>query len=244
MRDILLDIITHIDGLKGINTVKITGTETETKLFTKDEARSVIINGKFKTPNTDLVGVFGIPNLNRLKTIIGFDEYGEDAIFEVRKSKEDDSELTPTSFHFESPAGDFVNDFRLMGTATVESQLKELSFKLKTWDVEFSPSVASIQRLKRQAQANSEETSFRMTTENGALKVMFGDAATTSGNFVFEPNVKAKISPTWHWPVEQINFILSLVGDKTFYINNQGASRIIVDSGLIEYEYIVPAQTK
>lgn len=245
MRDILLDIISHIDGLKAVNTVKVTGTDKETKIFTKDDNRTVVINGKFKNTHPNFIGVFGIPNLSKLKTILGFEEYDEKALVEIRKSKVlGEEEEVPTSIHFENEAKDFVNDFRLMSKATVESQLQELTFKLKDWDVEFSPRIASIQRLKRQAQANSEESSFRFITENNNLKIKFGDASTSSGNFVFEPDIKVKISDTWHWPVEQINFILGLVGDKKISLSDKGAIKITVDSGLVSYDFIILGQTK
>ena len=244
MKDILSDIISHIDGLKGINTVKVTGTEKETKIFTKDDSRTVVINGVFTNPHPEFMGVFGIPNLSKLKTILSFDEYDSESLFEVRKSKFDDEGEIPTSFHFETKSKDFINDFRLMSKATVESQLQELTFKLKDWDFTFEPKVASIQRLKRQAQANSDESTFRMTTDNGNLKVMFGDASTSSGNFIFEQGITAKVTDSWHWPVEQVNFILGLVGDKKMSISSKGAMQISVDSGLVKYDFIILGSTK
>jgi hypothetical protein len=38
--------------------------------------------------------------------------------------------------------------------------------------------------------------------------------------------------------------ILNLSGDKTMRISDQGAMQITVDSGLAEYHYILPAQSK
>jgi hypothetical protein len=38
--------------------------------------------------------------------------------------------------------------------------------------------------------------------------------------------------------------ILSLPGDKTYKISDEGASMITVDSGIAMYEYTLPAQTK
>ena len=38
--------------------------------------------------------------------------------------------------------------------------------------------------------------------------------------------------------------ILNLTGDKTMRISDQGALQITVDSGITEYEYILPAQSK
>jgi hypothetical protein len=46
------------------------------------------------------------------------------------------------------------------------------------------------------------------------------------------------------WPVKQIIDILSLSGDKTMRISDQGVAEITVDSGLATYRYLIPAQTK
>jgi hypothetical protein len=45
------------------------------------------------------------------------------------------------------------------------------------------------------------------------------------------------------WPVKQFVSIMDLTGDKHVYISDQGVMRITVDSGIAEYEYLLPAQT-
>jgi hypothetical protein len=44
--------------------------------------------------------------------------------------------------------------------------------------------------------------------------------------------------------VAVVNSILSLPGDKTFKISDDGVAEITVDSGLAVYHYMLPAQTK
>ena len=46
------------------------------------------------------------------------------------------------------------------------------------------------------------------------------------------------------WPVEQVSKILSLGGDTTFKFSDDGVAEIVVDSGLTEYRYLLPAQSK
>jgi len=105
--------------------------------------------------------------------------------------------------------------------------------------------VQNIQRLRFQAAANSEETTFTAKTENGDLKFFFGDPTSHAGNFVFQASVGGNFTRTqFHWPVGVVLAILALPGDKTYRISDDGASMITVDSGLIEYNYILPAQTK
>ena len=104
--------------------------------------------------------------------------------------------------------------------------------------------MASIQKLKFQQSANSEETKFVAKTENGDLKFYFGDHSSHAGNFVFESKVSGKLSKAWAWPVDAVISILGLVGDKTLKISDEGAAMITVDSGIAQYNYILPAQTK
>ena len=98
--------------------------------------------------------------------------------------------------------------------------------------------------MKFQANANSEETVFQVSTNDGDLIFNFGDASTHAGSFVFQAGVNGKLKQTWSWPVTQVMSILSLVGDKTVKIADAGAMQITVDSGMAEYNYILPAQSK
>ena len=99
-------------------------------------------------------------------------------------------------------------------------------------------------RLKMQAQANAEELNFTAKTENGDLKIFFGDPSTHSGNFVFQPGVSGTLTRSWMWPVKVFLSIMDLPGDKTVRISDQGAAEITVDSGYSVYQYLLPAQAK
>jgi len=76
------------------------------------------------------------------------------------------------------------------------------------------------------------------------LKVYFGYPSTHSGNFVFHSGVTGKLGGKWQWPVIEIISILSLPGDKTMRIADQGAIEISVNSGLANYLYLIPGLTK
>jgi len=243
MKDHLQDIISHTLNLGVIDLIKIVGTDKETAVSALAEDRSVIITGKFKNPHAEFIGIFGMPNLAKLKTILGFDEYDENATIAMTRVTKDEVEV-PSSVHFETKTGDFVNDYRLMAQSIVEEKIKPVKFAGATWNVEFEPKVASVQRLKKQATANSEETTFVTKTDGNDLKIFFGDAATHSGNFVFESGVQGQLQRQWAWPVRQFLSIMDLMGDKRVYISDQGAMRITVDSGVAEYEYLLPAQQR
>lgn len=241
MRDYLDDIIQHTCSLGNIDLIKIVGDQNETVIKSITEDRFVIMNGKFKIQNSQFSGVFGMPNLPKLKTILGFDEYDENATIQMTYQQQNGVNV-PASIHFETSGGDFVNDYRLMGQALVEDKIRDVKFQGATWSVQFDPKVSSILRLKKQSQANSEENLFTVKTENGNLKLFFGNMSTHSGNFVFESNVSGTLQRGWQWPIRPFLSILDLMGDKRVYISDQGALRITVDSGLVDYEYLLPAQ--
>ena len=243
MKDNLQDLIQHTHGLGNVDLIKVTGTDTETQINAVAEDKTVIVSGTLNSPVADFIGVFGMPNLGKLKTILGFDDYDTDAKISVATSNRDGVDI-PTTIHFETKDGSFVNDYRLMSKAIVEEKVKSVTFKGTTWNVEFEPSIAGIQRLKKQASANSEQEHFTMTTVNGDLKINFGDPSTHSGNFVFQPTVGGTLSKTWHWPVKVFQAILDLPGDKTIRIADAGATEITVDSGLATYRYLLPANAK
>jgi hypothetical protein len=244
MKDVLQDIISHTLALGVIELIKVSGTDKETVISALAEDRSVIITGKLKTPHPEFMGVFGMPNLAKLKTILGFQEYDEHSTIAVTKVDKE-GESVPVTIHFETKTGDFVNDYRLMSKAIVEEKVKNVSFKGASWNIEFEPTAEGVRRLKLQSSANSEETVFSTKQDGDNLKVMFGDISTHSGNFVFHSGlVGATSTKQLQWPVKQFLSIMDLVGDKKVRISDQGAAEITVDSGIAVYQYLLPAQSK
>ena len=245
MQDYLKDIVQHTNGLGGIDMIKIVGTADTIEISTISEERTVILEAKFKDPHPDFIGTFGMPNLGKLKTILGIEEYAKDAKITVNKQTDANGDTVPSGLHFENAAGDFKNDYRYMNSMVINDKLKSPKFRGVKCNVEFTPTVQNIQRLRYQAAANSEETTFTAKTENGDLKFFFGDPTSHAGNFVFQAGVAGNFTRTqFHWPVGVVLAILALPGDKAFKISEDGASMITVDSGLIEYNYIIPALTK
>ena len=243
MKDFLQDIVAHTHALGVIPLVKITASDTETSIDAMAEDRSVIVQAKTIAPIDELDGVFGMPNLNKLDIILKCPEYKENAKITVSSTTKEDTTVL-TGLHFENEVGDFQNDYRFMVADAINEKLKPVKFKGATWDISFEPNVASIQRLKYQSTVHSEETIFQVKTENGNLIFSFGDASTHAGSFVFQHNVVGNLKQTWSWPVNQTISILNLLGDVTMKISDAGAMMITVNSGIAEYNYILPAQTK
>lgn len=246
MKDILLDIVAHTHSLGFLSIVKVTA-EEDTQIDSMAEDRSVILSATTHTPVSEFTGVFGMPNLDKLNLHLKNPEYQSNAKFEVVTQERND-ETVPTHIHFENEAGDFQNDYRFMSRAVIEEKLKTVKFKGATWNVEFQPSIASIQRMKLMSAAHSEEDNFTVSTEDTGgttdLVFSFGDASTHAGKFIFQSDVGGSLQHSWSWPVDQIQKILGLSGDITMSISDQGAMKISVDSGMANYEYILPAQSK
>jgi hypothetical protein len=240
MKDHLLDLVEHTHDLGVIDLVKITGDDKSTVINGLAEDRSVVVEGAFASPVADFIGNFGMPNLSKLKILLNLQEYKDSAKLTITRKDTGAAD----GINFENKTGDFKNNYRFMASEIVNEKLKTVKFKGVTWHIEFVPTVAAIQRLKMQAQANAEELNFQAKTANGDLQFTFGDHSTHSGNFVFHPGVTGTLKRAWSWPIKTVIGILDLTGDKTFKISDDGAAMITVDSGLAVYNYILPAQSK
>ena len=240
MRDHLLDLISHIHALGGIDQLRISGTDTETNFNAIADDRSVVIDGMFINPVADFMGTFGMPNLKKLSILLNLKEYQEGA--KLTMSRRSTGE--PEQMNFENKIGDFKNSYRFMASELANEKIKSPKFKGVKWNFEFEPTASAIMRLKMQATANAEETTFQAKVEDGHLKFFFGDHSTHAGNFIFQHDVGGDIKRAWPWPVKTVIAILDLAGDKIMRISDEGAAQIIVNSGLAVYTYTIPAQSK
>lgn len=244
MKDILQDIVSHTHNLGFLNIVKITGTDSKTQIDSMADDRTVIMFAETTNPYPDMVGVFGMPQMNKLKYLLDCPEYKEGASIEVVKADRN-GETIPTGLHFENAGKDFKNDYRFMNTEIINEKLKTVKFRGVRWDVEVTPSLASVQRFAFQAAANNEHTTFLAKTDGDKLKFTFGDAASHGGEFIFATGVTGNLNKGWTWPVAPVLAILKAadVNNTTMSLSNEGALQITLDSGLAVYKYIIPAQT-
>jgi len=246
MKDHLKDLVKHTYGLGFIDLLKITGTDKATQIDALATDRSVVIQGKFHNVVPEFIGTFGLPNLAKLNTILGIPVYNDEkekATVDVQRVTKDD-EVVPTGVKFSSKSGDFENTYRFMSKGIVNEKLKELLFREPPWDVTVTPSNTSIQKLKFQSQANSEETVFLAKTDGNKLVFSFGDHSSHAGNFVFEQGISGKLTRECAYPIAAVNSILSLDGDKLMKFSSQGLLIITVDSGLGVYNYMLSGQKK
>ena len=243
MKDILQDIVSHTQNLGFLTTVKVTGDGNKTIINSMAEDRSVIMEAETAAPYPDMIGVFGMPQLNKLKYLLDGAEYKENAKISITTAQRNGEEV-PVGIHFENKDGDFKNDYRFMNTEVINEKMKTVKFRGVKWDVELEPTVASVQRFNFQAGAHNEHPTFLAKTDNGNLKFIFGDASTHAGEFVFAMGVSGKLDRGWTWPVLPILSILKIadVNNAKMSLSNEGAIQITLDSGLATYKYIIPAQ--
>lgn len=244
MKEILQDIVAHTQNLGFLTTVKVTGDKDKTQIFSIAEDKSVIMTAETNNPYPDMIGVFGMPQLQKLKYLLDGPEYKEDAKITVISVKRNDEEI-PVGLHFENKTGDFKNDYRFMTQEIISEKMKTVKFKGVKWDVEVEPSVSAVQRFNFQAGANNEHPTFLVKVDNSNLKFIFGDNSTHAGEFVFATDVTGKLSRGWTWPVLPILSILKIadVNNTIMSISDEGAMQITLDSGLAVYKYIIPAQS-
>jgi len=242
MKSILQDIVAHTNKLGFLNIVKITGTEDKTQIDSMADDRTVIMFAETTDPYPDMIGTYGMPQLEKLRYLLDGKEYQEDAKIEV-VTAERNGETIPVGLHFENKDGDFKNDYRFMNQDIINEKLKTVKFRGVAWNVEVEPTIAAIQRFQFQAGANTEHTSFLAKVDGDKLTFTFGDLSSHGGEFVFATGVTGKISKSQTWPVAPVLSILKIADANNAKISfsDQGAMQITLDSGLATYKYIIPA---
>lgn len=243
MLDLLKDIVAHTNKLGFLNIVKVTSNKEKTVIESMSDDRSVIMFAETNVPQTEFEGVFGMPQLEKLRFLVECQEYQDGANINVVKADKN-GESVPFGLNFVNKANDFKNSYRFMNQDIINEKLKTVKFRGVKWNVEIEPSVISIQRMKFQSQANAEASTFTAKTEDKNLIFYFGDPSSHTGHFVFTSDVSGNLTKAWNWPVTVFNSILTLPGDKTIKFSDEGASMITVNSGIAVYNYILPAQTK
>lgn len=242
MKSILQDIVAHTNKLGFLNIVKITGTEEKTQIDSMADDRTVIMYAETSTPHPDMIGTYGMPQLEKLRYLLDGREYQDGAKIEV-VTADRNGETIPVGLHFENKDGDFKNDYRFMNQDIINEKLKTVKFRGVTWNVEVEPTISAIQRFQFQAGANTEHTSFLAKTDGDKLTFTFGDLSSHGGEFVFATGITGKISKGQTWPVAPVLSILKIADANNAKISfsDQGAMQIELDSGIATYKYIIPA---
>ena len=246
MRDILLDIVKHTHSLGFIQSVKIDGNDgSQTNIEAMDDDRSVVLQGKLHNPVTDLSGVIGLGKLGVLSGYLNFDGYTDKgSSIKVIKKKRNDQEVAE-ELEFVSPKGYNAN-YRFMISQLIEEKLKTVKFKGVNWDLTIQPTQQNLKDLNYFAGVMSGfEPTFVAKTDGDTLKFYIGDGSSDRVEIPIASNVSAKINKGWSWPLAQTLSILKLsnTSQASISFSEQGAMKITIDSGIGQYDYILPART-
>ena len=246
MRDILLDIVKHTNGLGFIEACKIQGTDEETKIEAMDVDRTVMMYGELHKPEMQLSGISGAGNLGFLNWLLTWEYLNDDGSTIDVKREERNSHEQPVELKFLGSAGAPWH-YRFMSGALVEEQLKTVKFRGADWDVQFTPSHSSILLFNSAAAGiMAFEPYFSLSTKGGQLSMGFGTGGNSHrGELAFANNVNGTLKNTYYWPIAQVMAILRLAssGTCTMSVADVGALEIKVDSGLGTYSYVLPAKS-
>ena len=242
--NILKEIVQYTASID-LDLVKITGDHKDTRLEAIASDKSVVVKARFLTQIPEFIGtsasprIAGLPNLGRLNVILNIPEYRENAVLTTTTRSTGELE----SIIFNNSQGDFTNTYRLMAAAVVNSLVPSVSLRTPTWNLDFEPQNLNIQKFRYQVQALSDSIHFQTFTKNGNLYFELGEVSSHQGNFVFSA-VTSTLAEKASWPVKQVLAILTLAGDKRMRISDAGVMQIVVNSGVAEYEYLIPAVSK
>lgn len=244
-KNVIADIVKKLGGLGFVETLRVTGTDEATKVEAIDNDKTVIIKAKTKEVQSELVGEFGIANLQLLNGLLNFASYKtDDATFSVKR-REKNGVQTPTEFEFRD-ANKMGASFYLMGANLVPEQPLVADIK---WDVTFTPSKAKIQEFSSLAGLYSQfDQFFSVKTKDGALVFSIGDEGSTTHNasMVFQDEVAGELKGELLWPISQFLSILKAAdgNDYSVGITSKGALLVAVTTELNEFNFILPARRR
>jgi len=248
MKDIILDIVKHTAGLGFIESAKVTSDDKATIIEAMDPDRTVILNATTHSNISEFNGEFGLGNLSFLNGVLGLNNYQEAETDIQVKTRNMNGEEVPESLTFEDQYGN-TDQYRFMSKEIVNQQLRTVKFKGASWDVTVTPTKPKVSELAQVATIyGTVEPTFSASTDNKNLVFTLG-TADGSGHFgkrIFANNVEGTLTQTWSWPLNQVISILKLgmSGNCIMKLSDKGALQITIDSGLANYDYILPAMSK
>jgi hypothetical protein len=244
-KNVVADIVKKIGGLGFVETLRVTGTADDTKVEAIDNEKTVIIKAKTKEVQSDLVGEFGIANLQLLNGLLNFASYKtDDATFNVTR-REKNGTLTPTEFEFRDANGLGAN-FYLMSANLVPEQPLVADSK---WDVSFVPAKAKIQEFAGLAGLYSQfDQYFSVKTKDGSLLFSIGDegSSTHHASMVFEQDIEGELKGELLWPITQFLSILKSADghEHSVGITSKGALLVSVTTEHAKFDFILPARRR
>ena len=243
IKDTLKDVLRHTHALGIYEMVKVTGTMEDTEIETVDADKTVILKGKLKSPVADFVGnTVGLSRMGTLARFLEYPGFTEDtATVEVVTQKRNEEDV-PAEVKFQDENGTDAH-YRFMAAEIVNQQLKAINFKGASYDVEINPTAKMLKDLNFFSSALDLEDTFTPKTEGGNLYFLIGEAGSDRTKVKVAEAVTGDLTHDFQWPLAIVLKIcrLSENANVTMSFNQKGLLQIVVDSGMGEYTYLLPA---
>lgn len=239
MRDQLTDIIHQVTPL--FKKIKITGTETSTKIEAFDDDKILFLVAALKQPVPEFLGEFGIGSLGLLSGLLNFAPYkSEDAHIKVHRNEVADY---VSEFEFRDKRGGFTR-YKTMNPRLVE----QATVTNIPWNVTVMPTKATIAELTQLSAHLSEvDTMFGVKFENKTLFLTIGAGATSThtSSVAFATDVEETFSPpSVTYNTKHLLAVLKNAGPKPSAVrfSEKGIAGITVDSDYGTYNYYLRAK--
>lgn len=246
IKDIFKDILRHSHALGFIEMVKISGTAEGTTIEAMDADKTVILQGKLHNPVADFIDqTVGLSRMSVLDGYLKFPGFSDEGAKVDIETQSRNGEDIPVEIAFESAEG-HSGSYRFMLADVINQQLKTVKMKEIPWDVTIVPTQKNLKDLGYfNGVLGGFEPVFSPTTESGALYFNIGEGAGDKGKLPINNNVDGELSGNWKWEIDKALSILRLSDSAncTVSFSNAGAMQIVIDSGLGEYTYILPAKS-
>ncbi len=244
IRDFMQDVLRHTHGLGMFEMVKIDGAMDLTEIQTMDQNKTVIVKGRTHNPQADLVdSTIGLSSMNILDGLLKYEGFADaDATVQI-ETQQRNGEDVPVEIKFQDQSGTDAN-YRFTLADVVNTQLPDIKFKGADNDVTIVPTAKNLKDLSYfTGVLGSLEDSFTPKTENGKLYFYIGGVGSNRTKILISEIPGGEITNDLSWNLSTVLKILRL-GDNaniTLGINNKGLIKIVVDSGMCEYTYLLPA---
>ena len=243
MRDLLLDVIKHTQGLGFIDTVKVDGSDKATVFEAMESNKTVVLDARALKPEPHLAGEFGMGRLNILQGYLNFANYKtDDAKISVTRKDRDDKKDVPQEITFNDGNGQ-KSVYRFMSS----DMIPYARYKGTAWDVSVEPSNSKIKEFQEIAGILSgTEPYFLAKTEDGKLKFSIGEEGADRAEITIAEDVTGELKGELYWPTSEVISILKLGINENpkIDITARGALQVTITSPLVEYRYILPARKR
>jgi len=256
--DYLRDMVKYTSRL-GFNAIELYDENGVINIEGSDENnKTLVLKGHFLKPVPEFDGKCGLGNVELLSNYVNAYDHRDDVATVVRKDvsvltevrDKDDKILMDASGEpkMKSTTMNVVeqiifergtqmkNDYRVMDIRMLTVQPK---FGGLPWDIEIEPTSHAIDLLATQTGFGAENH-FGLSVIDKVLYLTFGSTAVIE----FAYDVEGEIEKPWEWDAKKILDVLKLSsGAKcSMHFSDKGALQITLNSGLAEYNYIIPAK--